>query len=82
MTQRGAVQVRTYPAATQAEAYQAFAADAAEAARHGFRPSHQAWDGQQLMVTYQHQAVVPQESAAERGFGMAVGCVAFIVDGS
>lgn len=50
------VRTRTYSGRTPDEAAYAFQLDAAEAARAGFTPTSQAWQGTMLTVTYQRTA--------------------------
>jgi hypothetical protein len=63
--QRPPVIVKTFTGETQEVAAQQFAADAAEAVKHGYTPASQAWDGTTLTVIYQHQAPEPPAASPE-----------------
>ena len=49
------VVVKTFPAATEAIAYEHFTTDAVVAARLGYAATSQSWDGEKLTVVYQLQ---------------------------
>lgn len=49
------VVIKTFPAATQTIAAEHFAADSVVAARLGYAPMSQSWDGEKLTVVYQLQ---------------------------
>lgn len=58
--ERPPIRVRTYSGASQQVSGQQFEADAADAARNGYMPVAQAWEGPVLTVTYQLQQVSGQ----------------------
>jgi hypothetical protein len=66
------IQVRTYRDATAEAAARRFQLDAAEAAKKGYHPTSQVWEGTSLTVTYQRRepdamaAPAPQTVAASR----------------
>ena len=62
---RQPVHVKTFTGETQEAAAQQFAADAADAARHGYTPASQAWDGTTLNVIYQQQDPQPPAASPE-----------------
>ena len=52
------VVVKTFPGDTQAVAAEQYAADAVVAARLGYVPTSQTWDGTKLTVVYQRQTTL------------------------
>ena len=72
MPERPVIQVRTYREGTQELAAKQFETDAAKAAREGYLPTSQAWEGATLTVTYQYDAArdsfrqPPPERLADR----------------